>query len=187
MDDRFAGTWPDLRPLVRAELSSYLAAVADLDPDLPTRCPPWSVRDVTRHLAATFERFGVMLARGRAGDLSPPFTVADLDEENLRAVREFVGDPEARLREEAERFLDAAADPDEPMPHQRGPVPVGVQLVFGLADLAIHHDDVLRAAGRSYQPPPDVVSALVSAYRRLGWWDEGDPPGWAAFVAERGA
>ncbi|HWL37727.1 MAG TPA: maleylpyruvate isomerase family mycothiol-dependent enzyme [Frankiaceae bacterium] len=186
MDARFAGPWPDIRPLVAAELDAYLAAVAAIDPALPTRCAPWTVRDVTTHLAATFERFVAMLSQGRRGDLTPPFAPEDMDAENLRAVRAYTRDPEAALREECERFLALASDPDEVMPHQRGPIPVGVQQLFGLGDLAVHHDDVAVAAGRSYAPPPEVVSALVASYRRLGWWDDADPPEWRSFVSERG-
>ncbi|MDQ1712932.1 MAG: hypothetical protein QOE45_2382 [Frankiaceae bacterium] len=183
MDERFAGEWPDHRALVRVELDAY--AAAGVDGDLPTRCVPWTVTDVTRHLAATFERFVAMLEQGRRGNFSPPFPREALDTENLRAVEQFTGDPDARLRAAAETFLDLATDPDEPMPHQLGVVPVGVQTLFGLADLAIHHDDVARAAGGAYQPAPEVVETLVAAYRRLGFWEESDPPVWASLVADR--
>jgi uncharacterized protein (TIGR03083 family) len=185
MDERFAGSWPDIREQVRAELDAYAAAVASIDGRLPTRCPPWTVTDVTRHLAATFERFVAMLEQGRRGDLSPPFPRERLDEENLRAVEQFSGDPDTRLRAAAERFLGLGADPDEPMPHQLGTIPVGAQLVFALTDLAVHHDDVAHAAGERYQPPPEVVETLVATYRRLGFWEESDAPGWAALVADR--
>jgi uncharacterized protein (TIGR03083 family) len=181
----FAGPWPDIRPLVRAELDAYAAAVAAMDGGLPTRCRPWTVTDVTRHLAATFERFVAMLEQGRRGDLSPPFPPDQLDAENLRAVEQLSGDPDARLRAAAERFLDLGADPDEPMPHQVGTVPVGAHLVFALTDLAVHHDDVAHAAGAAYQPPPEVVDTLVATYRRVGFWKESDLPGWAALVADR--
>jgi uncharacterized protein (TIGR03083 family) len=188
MDERFSGSWPDLRPMLRRELEAYLAYAGSLGSDPPTRCPPWTASDVTRHLAATFGRFADMLVRARAGDLSPPFAPEDLAEENLRAVRDLaaVGDPLARLREEATRSFDLSTDPDELMGHQRGVLPVGVQQVFGLADVVIHHDDVAVAAGASYEPPDDVVETLVASYRRLGFWDENDPPVWATFVKDRG-
>lgn len=179
--------WPDLRPLVRRELDTYLTGVAAFDQDLPTRCPPWTVRDVTRHLAATFERYGALLAQGRRGDRTPPFGPDDLAQVNLHDVRELSGDPEPRLRAAATRFLDAAADPAEPIPSHKGTRPVGVQLVFALRELTVHHDDVAAAAGTTYVPPPDVVSALVASYRRLGLWDEAASPGWAAFVDKRGS
>ena len=181
------GDWPDIRDLVRREVDAYLAYVTTVEPGLPTRCPPWTVRDVTRHLAATFARFVAMHQRGRRGDLTPPFAPEDLDAENLRAVRHFSGDPETALRWEADRFLDMAEDPDAVMPHQRGPVPVGMNLVFALADVAIHHDDVAVAAGSSYVPPDDVVATLVESFRRLGQFTENDAPQWSSFVSERGS
>ena len=81
------GPWPEGITLSRHELGSYVDDVADgsLD-DQPTRCSPWSVGDVTRHLAATFQRFQLMLDQGRAGDYTPPFSPAELDDENLHAV-----------------------------------------------------------------------------------------------------
>ena len=186
MDDPTADP-PDLRPLVRRELAAYLAALPALDQDLPTRCPPWTVGDVTRHLAATFERYLALLDQARRGDFTPPFGPDDLAAENLRAVREFTGDAEARLRAAATRYLDAAADPAEPVPSHNGTRPVWVQLAHGLRDLTVHHDDVAVAAGTSYTPPPDVVQALVASYRRIGRWNEAAAPEWATFVDRRGS
>ena len=37
---------------------------------LPTRCPPWKVLDITRHLAATVARFNRLLRQSRDGDLT---------------------------------------------------------------------------------------------------------------------
>lgn len=158
------------------ELAAYLLTAGEAAVhDLPTRCPPWTVRDVTRHLAATFERFNRMLARSRAGDLSKPFEMEDLGEENLRAVREFDGEPEARLREEATAFLAAAGDPDEMIAHQFGPIPMSLQVIFGLADLTIHHDDVAVASGARYRPPEATVGLLVDVWsQRFGGGPEGD-------------
>lgn len=159
----------------RLELEAYLEAAGNAAlRDLPTRCPPWTVRDVTRHLAATFERFNRMLAQSRAGDLSKPFEMEELGEENLRAVREFDGEPEARLREEATTFLDAAGEPDELIAHQFGPIPMSLQVIFGLADLSIHHDDVAVAAGGRYRPPNSTVDLLVEVWiQRFGGGPEG--------------
>ncbi|HVF03896.1 MAG TPA: maleylpyruvate isomerase family mycothiol-dependent enzyme [Frankiaceae bacterium] len=181
------GPWPDLRPLLRRELESYLTGVAAFDPGLPTRCPPWTVRDLTRHVAATFERYVALLAQGRRGDFAPPFGPDDLAEVNLRDVRELAGDPEGRLHAAATAFLAETGDADEPIPSHKGTRPVGVQLAFALRELAVHHDDAAHAAGTAYLPPPDVVAALVASYRRLGLWDENAPPEWATFVDKRGS
>jgi uncharacterized protein (TIGR03083 family) len=178
---------PGVRALVRAELSAYLDAAGDPDAmGLPTRCSPWTVRDLTAHLAMTFKRFARMLEQSRAGDLSPPFAREELAAENLRAVAAFTGDPRAELRRWAEGLVAAATDPDEPMAHQFGPIPVGLQLLFGLDELVIHHDDLAAALGSAYRPPDPVVRALVPVWERAL---RGLPPGaddWARILAASG-
>ncbi len=182
------GDWDDTSPLIQRELMLYLEAASRTDPDLPTRCAPWTVRDVTVHLGVTFERFADMLEQGRTGDMTPPFASDELDAENLRAVAAFGGDADIHLADQAERFLGMVGDPDEIMPHQRGPIPVGLQLLFGLADLAIHHDDIAVAAGARYQPGKDVVDALDAGYSRLGAWEAGERNAddvWGSIVGNR--
>jgi uncharacterized protein (TIGR03083 family) len=182
------GAWPDVRDLTRAELDSYLAAASDpAIQDLPTRCSPWTIEDLTRHLAATAARFNAMLTQSRAGDLTPPFGRNGLSKENLRAVREFSGDPLASLREEAGRFLSGSEDPDEIMAHQLGPIPAGLQQHFLLNDIAIHHDDLAIAAGSSYRPPDAAVDALARIYAAHGWWrGPNNPDAWARILASSG-
>jgi uncharacterized protein (TIGR03083 family) len=188
MKDAAPGTWPDVRDLTRAELDSYLTAASDPAIQwLPTRCTPWTVEDLTRHLAATAARFNGVLTQSRAGDLTPPFGRSGLSKENLRAVREFSGDPLASLREEADRFLSDTTDPDEMMAHQLGPIPVGLQQHFLLNDIAIHHDDLGAAVGRSYRPPDAVVEALARVYAAHRWWrGPKNPDTWARILASSG-
>lgn len=76
----------------------------------------WTINDITAHLAATFDRFNRMLARGRLGDLNRPFERDDVSAENLRAVEHFEGDPLLRLEEEAMRFVRSSTDAQEIMP-----------------------------------------------------------------------
>jgi uncharacterized protein (TIGR03083 family) len=163
----YRGPWPDTGELVERELAAYLATAADLDNvDLPTRCPPWTIKDMTAHLAATFDRFNRMLAQGRSGDLKRPFARESLSAENLRAVGHFEGDPLQGLEQEALRFVGSATDPLEIMPHQFGPIPVALQMLFGLNELAIHHDDIATAAGRRYRPDTDVLEVLKPVWER---------------------
>jgi uncharacterized protein (TIGR03083 family) len=165
--DPYQAPWPDVREFVGRELVEYLDTAADTATHgLPTRCPPWTVHDITAHLAATFERFNRMLARGRSGDLSPPFLRDELSDENLRAVRAFRGDPLVRLEEEARAFVSSGSDPTEVMPHQFGLIPVGLQMLFGLNELAVHHDDIAHATGTLYRPGADVVEALALVWNR---------------------
>ena len=186
MDQTLGGGWPDSSPLVRRELGAFLATAAEIDPTLPTRCRPWTAADVTTHVGESFARFTRMLEQGRRGDLTPPFAKEEMDAENLRAVVAFDGDPVRHLESSVNAFLRLVDDPDEIMPHQRGPIPVGLQLQFGLGDLAVHHDDIAVAAGSSYTPEQDVVDMLVDGYRRLGSWGPVDEPVWELFVEGRG-
>lgn len=157
--------WPATMRWTRQELGRYLESAADPTVrTLPTRCPPWNVDDLTAHLAATYRRFADLLDRARAGDLRPPFPPDRLAEENLRTVREFNGDPLHELDLQANRFLRLVAAPDEPMANQLGVVPVGLQVMFGLNELAVHHDDLAHAAGGSRRPAEEIVSALAAMY-----------------------
>ena len=105
-----------------------------------------------------------MLERSRDGDLSAPFDRSGLAAENQRALVGFIDDPIGLLRSAAERFCQVADDSLEIMPHQFGPIPVGLQAVFGLNELVIHHDDLLAAAGRSYQPQAGVIDVLAEVW-----------------------
>jgi uncharacterized protein (TIGR03083 family) len=160
--------WPYAAGLLGPELDRYLADAALPDREqLPTRCPDWTVRDVTVHLVCTFSRFHAMLLQGRAGDFTAPFEFRQLTAENLRAVRAYQGgDPCGELHATVGGFCSALRDGAELMPHQLGPIPVALQVLFGINELAIHHDDVAAAAGGSYQPPPATLNVLARLSRR---------------------
>lgn len=156
-------------PLVRAELDAYLRDAREPDSQgLPTRCPPWTVHDLTAHLAETFARFGRLLAQARAGDMTPPFRPADLHHHNLQRVAAFQGDPATALEREAAAFLDQAGDLDELTAHQFGPIPMRLQLAFALSELAIHHDDLAHAHYRAYNPPEETVTLLATLWDGIG-------------------
>jgi uncharacterized protein (TIGR03083 family) len=155
-------------PMVRAELDAYLRDAREPDSQgLPTRCPPWTVHDLTAHLAETFARFRRLLAQGRAGDMTPPFRPADLHHHNLERVAAFQGDPVVVLEREAAGFLDEVGDPDELVAHQLGPIPMRLQLGFALSELAIHHDDLAHAHYRAYDPPVETVTLLAALWDGL--------------------
>ena len=162
------GDWPLRVDLLRIEADAYISTVRDQSVwELPTRCSPWTVLDVTRHLAATFHRYVELLRRSRTADFRPPFKPEDLAEENLRAVREFTGDPISLGCEEVARFISLADDPAEPMINQRGTISVGMQMCFGINEFAIHHDDVAAARDGTYRPSDEVVGLLIETWRAL--------------------
>lgn len=178
--------WPDAVGWSRQELRAYLTAAAGpAVQTLPTRCPPWTVADLTAHLAATFQRFADQLAKARAGVLDAPFPRSQLSSENVRAVREFRGDPVHELTRHAARFLDAVNAVDEQIGHQRGPIGVGLQIMFGLTELTVHHDDLAHAIGTSYRPATDIVAALADMYRAVFAMPAGPDP-WADLLKATG-
>ena len=61
----------------------------------------------------------------------------------------------------ANGFLDDVTDLDEPVPHQLATIPAGLQVLFGLMDLAMHHDDVLSVTGHRYRPQADTIAAVL--------------------------
>ena len=176
-----AGPWSDgAVPAARQELWQYLDEVADGSLDgLATGCVPWTGRDVTIHLAETFGRFYADARAGTARGLHPSVRPDELDAENLRAVEDFTGDPNEALRSAADGLLDQVDDLDEPMPHQFGTIPAGLQVLFGLLDLSLHHDDVLVAGGRRHRPGPDTLEAVRPVIVRLFGVDPGQDDPWA--------
>jgi uncharacterized protein (TIGR03083 family) len=181
------GPWPLVTGLVREELKAYLDAARVPGVErLLTRCPPWTVRDLTAHLALTFRRFAEMLEKSRRGDFSPPFAPEELSAHNLRAVERFRGDPATALALDADRFLKAVREPDELMAHQFGPIPVSLQVLFGLNEVVIHHDDLAEARGSSYQPDDRVVEVLIPVHERVLGGLPSAENSWTAILANTG-
>jgi hypothetical protein len=127
-----------------------------------------------------------MLDQGRNGDFTPPFTPDELDAENLRAVAAFTGDASGALVTAATGFLDSLGDLDEPVPHQVGTIPAGLQVLFGLLDIAMHHDDVSAAAGRAYRPAPETIDAVVVVAERMFGMPPGQADPWLVMMAGAG-
>jgi len=170
--------WDTVVDLVRRELRDFVAAASPATVQtLPTRCSPWTVRDLTAHMAITFRRFADMLVQSRTGDLSPPFRADEITAINVRQVESFAGDPIRDLQTQAGRFLSLASDPEEMMAHQRGPIPVRLQMHFALSELALHRHDVEEAKGSDYRPPEPVILALLPVWEKLrpGAPPSGDP------------
>jgi hypothetical protein len=71
------------------------------------------------------------------------------------------------------------------MGHQRGPVPVGLQVIWGLSELAVHHDDLADATGTSYRPSDPVVAALVEMKEAIDGFHGGDDS-WLDYLRSTG-
>jgi hypothetical protein len=72
------------------------------------------------------------------------------------------------------------------VPHQFGTIPAGLQVLFGLLDLSLHHDDVLVPAGRRHRPGPDTLEAVRPVIVRLFGVDPGQDDPWAVIVVGSG-
>ena len=180
--------WPAALNWSAAESRSYLSAAADpAVQGLPTRCSPWTVRDLTAHLAATFRRFADQLDKANAGDLTAPFEPGDLSRQDRCAVDLFSGDPAQALGGQASRFLREAGhgQAGRLMGHQRGPVPVGLQVMWGLSELTVHHDDLAQAIGTSYRPGDSIVTALVTMKDAVDGFRAADDP-WLDYLRSTG-
>jgi uncharacterized protein (TIGR03083 family) len=180
--------WPTALDWSAAELRGYLVAAADPAVQrVRTKCQPWTVRDLTAHLGATFHRFADQLGKAKAGDLTAPFGPGDLSRENLRAVELFRGDPLQALEQQASRFLREArcSQAGQLMGHQRGPVPVGLQVMWGLGELAVHRDDLADATGSSYRPSDLIVAALVAMKQAIDGFRAGDDQ-WLDYLRSTG-
>ena len=56
-------------------------------------------------------------------------------------------------------------------------------MLFGINELAIHHDDVAVAAGRRYAPPPETLAVLSHMWRSRNGVDAQD---WDAIIGASG-
>lgn len=157
--------WPIPGEAIRHALHGYLAAVtAPRGLEARTHCPPWTGAELTAHLVATVRRFTTCLLRTRSGDPRPPFPPDRLDAENLAQVQAFDGAPERMLAAEVECFLGLLADPAEPMAHQRGLIPVGLQCRWLLGELLLHRADLATPGAAWWPPADDLAELLIPAY-----------------------
>lgn len=89
-----------------------------------------------------------------------------------------------KLRQ-AGRFLNSVDAVDEAIGHQFGPVPAGLQVMFGLVELAVHHDDHAHATGGSYRPDEEFVAAMVGMYDTVFGVPAGPDP-WTCLLRATG-
>lgn len=133
-------TFP-LEDAYRAERAAFVATVESLHPDVfasgPTLCTDWAPRDVLAHLIGLDER-GLDYVRGRG--------IAGGNARQVQAYRTLDRDA---LLARARRWAAA------PAPLSRAAA------AFLLGDLAVHHQDVVRANGVHYTPPDAVARAVL--------------------------
>lgn len=171
-------TIDDLRPLHRTAVLATVAVVATVRaPDLHRRtpCADWDLTDLLAHMTAQHRGFAAA-ARGNGAD------PAAWDATAVRAaVRRAPGDTYAAA---AHDVLDAfAADgvPENPFAlPDFGPgasFPAAVAIGFHLIDYVVHGWDVAAALGQDYQPPADVLDAVLPLALMVPGGDYRDTPG----------
>jgi hypothetical protein len=69
------------------------------------------------------------------------------------------------------------------MAHQRGPIPVELQMRIALNELTVHRHDVEEARGSDYRPAQPVIDVLLPLWEEVlgGPPSSGDP--WRRILA----
>ncbi len=122
----------------RMRLIDTLASLSDEEFDAgPTLCSEWAPRDVLAHVIGVDEPAVYVRYRGR------------LDDANDAVVREARALSRGELMARAQRWSEA---PSRMARAAAGPLLLG--------DLAMHHQDILRALGRNRDLPRAVAAAV---------------------------
>jgi uncharacterized protein (TIGR03085 family) len=134
----------------RRERSALCDTFETVGPDAPTLCSPWRTRDLAAHLVVREARPDVAL-----GLVVPP-----LAERSRRIQAGYAAGPWPELVERVR------TGPPSWSPTRLEPV----DTVVNLAEMFLHHEDVLRAAP-SWEPrllPDDLEEGLWSVLTRTG-------------------
>jgi uncharacterized protein (TIGR03086 family) len=145
----------ELALLTRAEheMGAVIGALADVEMDLVSNCPPWTVRRLASH-AIKNQLFWAGLVTGN--DLMP-------QDEAMAAVP-YEGDLAPIAREATAQVVELwntdgvmTASHDTPF----GALPGTVVINFALIDAAAHAWDVSASVGRAIEFPPDWISGMT--------------------------
>lgn len=172
-----------------AALSAAMSDVSDVEWDLPTRCDPWSVRELFGHVSVTVDRLPGMLAGPapekaevtateyyRPDDRFSP----EANDARIALGRERAGDAADfdEIRRRADELVSAEA-PDRTVRTRHGDAMLLSEfLLTRIVELAVHGLDLADALGREpwlTTAAGDAVLELLlgpdhaTAARRLGW------------------
>ena len=143
----------DARPHNRQALDLNQRVVDQLTEaqfDLPTPCPPWSVRELLSHMVSQHLRFAAV-ARGEDPEQACPLDKAELGE-----------DPVATYREASELVTESFATGDYDavrlLPEIGTPLPLSVLISFHTFDFVVHGWDLAVSLGAPYAPPAELSS-----------------------------
>jgi uncharacterized protein (TIGR03086 family) len=165
----------DLRPLHRRALEiagGYVGEIDASDLTNPTPCDQWTLADLLAHMIGQHEGFALAV---RAGTAAPsayapvPFSRERWD---------------ASVATILTAFDDAGVD-DTAVLVELIPSPLPLSLVVGaqLVDTVVHTWDVALSLGRWYEPPDELVPAVVELAELVP--DDPDRSGSEAFGPSR--
>ena len=142
-----------------ARIGEYLRTLSPSDWSTQSACDSWQVRDVVAHLTAAVDMFGPNIARGAAGDASPPEGLSPAGQGDMAArlaasaqrakdFRESLGSGllEA-FNERRVQFDDVLSqlrdtDGDKPCYHPAGTISVETYLNLRITELIVHEWDI---------------------------------------------
>ncbi len=154
-----------------ARIGEYLKTLSSDAWSTQSACEAWQVRDVVAHLIGAVDMFGPNIARGAAGDASPPEGFPPAGEGDMAArlaanagraidLRESFGDDLLTTFNDRRAQFDAVlsrlreADRDKPCYHPAGTISVETYLNLRITELIVHEWDI-----RSRLEPAAVLSA----------------------------
>ena len=161
-----------------ARLNDYLSALTADDWSHPTACAAWQVRDVVTHMTIGGEAFAGNIARGLAGDSSPPEGMPppasfDLAARMVANARGAISNRE-RLGEQLQTTFGASCDAldnllagigsqdwDQPCFHPAAIIPVRTYVDLRLAEIMVHEWDIRSKFEGSVLLPEECLPAMV--------------------------
>lgn len=138
-------------------------------------CGTWTAADVARHELDVVGWYHGWLDRALAGDASPAFDIAVIDEITAAGVDALAAVPPA---EAVERFVGEASryaerlEPnwDLPFGYPRGTVTAGLHAGLAASEWHLHTWDLARALGEDHRPgdPGTVLAGALACMRAVG-------------------
>jgi uncharacterized protein (TIGR03083 family) len=151
---------------ISRELHDELAELPPEAWELPSSCPPWSVRQLVAHVVTSGETFRLSVERGVAGVAEPALPEAERE----RRIREAAELPPAELLDRLKQVtteLEAlyerlSADQLEAICyHRRGNRTARWYIQHRLGEVAFHAWDLRRSLGCDAAFPEDVAELLL--------------------------
>jgi uncharacterized protein (TIGR03083 family) len=164
-----------------ARIGEYLRTLSPSAWSTQSACDSWQVRDVVAHMTGAVDMFGANIARGAAGDASPP--------EGFPPAGQ--GDMAARLAANAQRAIDfresqggdllkafndrraqfddvlsqlSEPDKDKPCYHPAGTISVETYLNLRITELIVHEWDIRSRLEPAAVLSPESLPAIIEMF-----------------------